>query len=297
MRSLLLLILAVLAAPLHAAELTFLQAVTLDGSDRDFGGFSAIELGPEGRRITLVSDRGTLRRGRIERNGQGRITAVRLGAAISLNDPDGQPVTGHHADSEGLAVAPDGALFVSFEGDHRVWRYDAPGAPAQPLPRHPDFRAFQDNSGMEPLAIGPDGAIYTLPERSGDLARPFPVYRYRNGRWSQPFAIPRRGRFLPVGADFGPDGWFYLLERDFRWSGGFASRVRRFRLTETGIAAEETLLTTPPGRHDNLEGIAVWADGSGRIRITMVADDNFNFLQTGEIVEYALSPPPAAPGG
>ena len=84
-----------------------------------------------------------------------------------------------------------------------------------------------------------------------------------------------------------PDGRLYLLERHF--SGlFFQSRVRVFNLENDRIMHEQTLFETPPGRHDNLEGISVWQDGQGRIRLTMISDDNFNFFQRTEIVDYVL---------
>ena len=62
---------------------------------------------------------------------------------------------------------------------------------------------------MEALAIQPDGTLLTMPERSGAEGRPFPVLRYRNDKWDQPFTISRDGDWLPVGADIGPDGRLY----------------------------------------------------------------------------------------
>lgn len=88
--------------------------------------------------------------------------------------------------------------------------------------------------------------------------------------------------------DFGPDGRLYLLERALRGL-FFATRVRRFEIAEGArVVSEETLLETAAGTHDNLEGISVWRDGAGDIRITMISDDNFRFLQRTEIVEYRL---------
>ena len=80
----------------------------------------------------------------------------------------------------------------------------------------------------------------------------------------------------------------YVLERHFAGIGGFASRVRRFTLSGDRIAREETLLETPLGAHDNLEGIAVWRGAGGRLRLTMISDDNFRFFQRTEFVEYAV---------
>ncbi len=136
--------------------------------------------------------------------------------------------------------------------------------------------------------MDPQGRLITLPERSGVLTRPFPVYRLGVDGWSQPFGIRRASPFLPVGGDFGPDGKFYLLERHLSGLLGFQSRIRRFELGETSVKSEETLLVTSPGTHDNLEGVAVWQDTAGDIRITLISDDNYRAYQRTEFVEYRL---------
>ena len=257
--------------------------------DPDFGGFSGIEITRDGQHFHAVSDRGTIRWGTIERDEQGRITRMGAEGWTRLRDATGKPLPkGRPADAEGIAIAPDGTIWISFEGVARVVRYDTPESPARPLPRPDAFARMQVNSSLEALAIDDQGTIYTLPERSGALRRPFPVWRWRDGEWDQPFAIPRSGNWLAVGADFGPDGRFYLLERDFMGLLGFLSRVRRFDLTENGAENETILLQTRPLQYDNLEGISVWDDGQG-IRITMISDDNFHFLQRTQIVEYRVA--------
>ena len=254
-----------------------------------FGGFSAIEMTDDGSAFTSISDHGAFVRGNITRDPDGHITAIDTGPVQRLKGLGKAPLTARRTDSEGLAIAPDGTAFVSFEGVARVLRYADLAGSAENLPDHPDFALMQRNSSLEGLAIGPDGTLYTLPERSGETTRPFPVYRFRNGTWDQPFAIPRRGEFLAVGADFGPDGRFYLLERKLEGLAGFASRVRSFAISDDAITDERTELETVPGQHANLEGLSVWADAQGRIRLTMVADDNFKFFMTTEIVEYTLT--------
>lgn len=90
-----------------------------------------------------------------------------------------------------------------------------------------------------------------------------------------------------MGADIGPDGRFYLLEREFTGV-GFRSRVRRFDMSDTALTNEITLIESHLLRHDNLEGISVWRDAAGALRLTMISDDNFNFFQRTELVEYTV---------
>lgn len=258
---------------------------------KTFGGFSGIDLTADGIGFLAITDRGHWAEGRILRDAAGRIKDVESRGMHPLRGPDKAPLTGKAADAEGLARTPDGGLLVSFEGPARVWRYAGLSGPATPLPSHPDFRRLQINSALEALAVDAQGRIYTLPERSGALDRPFPVYRFEEGAWDKALSIPRRDGFLPVAADIGPDGRFYLLERDFTpWMGfwGFSSRIRSFRMTAGAFVDERIVLQTQPGRHDNLEGLSVWRDGTGAIRLTMISDDNFIRFQRTEIVEYRL---------
>jgi len=254
--------------------------------DPAFGGFSAIELSEDGTTFTVLSDRAVVTSGRITRH-EGRITGVTAGPLTRLRNPEGRRMAGHVGDSEGLAIGPSGPMFVSFEGVDRVWAYEDP-ARALPLPRLAEWDGLEPNGGLEALAIDADGALYTLPERSGQANQPFPLWRFRDGAWQQVAEIPRRGGFLPVGADFDAEDRFYLLEREFTGI-GFRSRVRRFGLDEAGITGEEVLLESALLEHDNLEGIAVWSPAPGHIRLTMISDDNFFPLQSTQIVEYDLT--------
>jgi hypothetical protein len=267
----------------------YVGSFTWATGDERMGGMSAIELDATGTRFVALSDRGGWTGGRLLRDAAGQITGIEAAPVMALRAQGTDPLEQARSDSEGLALAPDGTAYVSFEGVARVLRYRKLDGPAENLPTPKAFRALQRNSALEALAIGPDGALYTLPERSGSETRPFPVWRFQAGKWDQPFSLPRRGTFLPVAADFGPDGRLYILERQFRGVMGFASRVRRFEIGPKGLRREELLLETRPGQHDNLEGLAVWRDRAGDIRLTMISDDNFRFFQRTEIVEYRVS--------
>ncbi len=268
-------VLSVLGVRATAAEDSFVWT----HDDEAFGGFSALDITADGTGITAISDRGGWLRGTIRRE-DGRIVGIEAGAVQPLRGTNGNPLRGRAADAEGLAVAPDGTAFVSFEMQTRVARYADLGGPAQALPVHGDFRTMPLNGSLESLAIDEDGALYTIPEETD--ADAYPVYRLRGGEWDVAFTLPKRGVFLPVGADI-LQGRLYVLERAF-YGVGFASRVRSFAMDGT---AEVTLMQSRVGQFDNLEGIAVWRDGADTV-LTMISDDNFNPLQRTQIVEQRI---------
>jgi len=281
---------AVAASAQPASRAAFVGQFTWHQAFKGFGGFSGFELAADGLRFWTVSDEGMIVTGRLQRqDSDGPITGVSITSANMLKTSKGVPVTGIYNDAEGLAVAPDGTIIVSFEGYHRLAEYTAPDAAAIRIPRPKAFETLQNNSSLEALAIDAAGWLYTMPERSGALNRPFPVYRYAKGQWDQPFAIPRRGAFLMSGADFGPDGRLYVLERDFGWLTGFQTRIRSFAFSARGLTDEQEILVSRAGEFDNLEGLSVWRDASGTIRLTMISDDNFNSFQRTEIVEFRLT--------
>jgi hypothetical protein len=242
----------------------------------------------DGLGFAALSDRGAIIEGRFRRDEAGRITRVDTGGLRMLEVPPGPEPDDFRTDTEGLAADGGGGFYVSTESVTRVLFF-APGATRPDvLPSPRDFADMDENGGLEGLAIGPEGAIYTLPEVSHRTDATAPLYRYRNGIWDRPALIPVRDGFLPVGADFGPDGKLYLLERKFFGLGGFATRVRRLSLRAGGAPLEETLVETRAGSFGNLEGIAVWRDGAGDLRLMMISDDNFLPVLGTEVVEFRV---------
>ena len=259
------------------------------GDAEAFGGFSGIEVSDDGSTFVAITDRSHVTRGVITRE-DGVITQVAHSKLEKLRSPRGVPLTGIWADSEGLAIAPDGTVTVSFEIAHRTVSYTSGQKRGRDLPANPATDNMVANSSQEALAVGPDGTLYMIPEGDGAETTPHVVYRLRPGasKWESPFTIPRYRPYVPVGADIGPDGRLYVLERHLSSIFGFTSRVRRFDMKPDGLSNETILLESDVGAHDNLEGLAVWRDADGLIRLTMVSDDNFKFFQVTEIVEYVV---------
>lgn len=286
MRRCLAIALSLIASCAGAQSAELLQAYTWHSDDPGFGGLSGFDFTDSaGTRFVAVSDRGGIFDGTITRDGP-RISSVQTSTVRPIPLPDGRvPAVKRANDSEGLAIGRDGRRVVSFEGTHSL-RIVPRDGPTRVLPGAPEFRHFISNASLEALAIDDRNRLYTLPERSGQLRRAFPVYRLGSDGWERFGQIARHGGFFAVGADIGPDGRFYLLERSFTGL-GFRSRVRRFTIGTASMQQEETLLITPTGRHQNLEAIAVWRAADG-LRMTLVSDDNFSRLLRTQLVEYAL---------
>ena len=271
-----------------AQSLQLVSSHTWRGAGEGFGGFSSLELDTNGEHFITTSDKGMIAGGVLVRR-NGRIVDVDEPVLEVLRGEGGKTQQHFETDAEGLAIAEDGSRYISYEGLHLILKY-APNGTITRVAQPAAFRKFTRNSSMEALAIDSDGTLFTMPERSGRLDRPFPVWRFRKGKWDQKLSISRSGGFLPVGADFGPDRRLYVLERNFAGLSGFASRVRSFEVTERALRDEKVLLQTTFGTHDNLEGIAVWRTDQGNIRVTMISDDNFRLFQKTEFVEYRLVP-------
>ena len=260
----------ILLAPVgNAAELELVSRLRMLSEHPHFGGISGIEVFDEGRRAYLLSDRGRIFDATLNRD-QGQISENKVKAGF---------VSWFGDDSEGLAF--DGRrYFVSYEGVARV------GQPWQQcFPGHPDFVDLRGNRALEALAISDNGDFYALPEKRLDRDAGFPIYRSKFGGWDIVSHLEPNDKFKPVGADFGPDGLLYVLERSFGiW--GFRSQIRRLNPDLGG--AGETIFVSDSADFDNLEGLSVWLDETGQTRLTLVADDNFEPFLRNELVEFIL---------
>lgn len=236
--------------------------------------------------MTVLSDRGNLVQADLIRE-NGDIQAITPKFHSALFDQNGRLLEPDFRDVEGLAIASDGTAYASFELEHRVVRLNTQTSTTYDLPGHPDFGQLAKNTGLEALAIHPDGRLFTLSEAAADASGTTPLYSLENGRWRIIHRVPVSRPFRPVGADFDDQGRLYLLERAVTPL-GFRTQIRRLDLGSETIKAA-VLLTTLPAAFDNLEGLSVWRDQTGGLRLTLVSDDNFFLLQTTQIVEFALS--------
>lgn len=251
-------------------------------------GLSGIEVAPDGVSFEMVSDRGWLIAGRFERDG-GRIVGLAVDRYVPLLTSDGFPVSAYPdnawSDAEGIAVLPDGTRYVSFERGAHVRRYDVAGGRATIVVDHPSFDDYAENRQLEAIAVDPEARIVAIPEQAHRSTRAFPVYRLDDAGWTVVGRIAPEGRFAIVGADYGPDGRLYVLERAHILGRWWRSRIRRF---DAPGGAGEVLWTSRHGAFHNLEGIAVWSDGDAFV-ITLVSDDNLRSSEPAQFVELRLT--------
>lgn len=272
------LILALLiCGPAAFAETTLLSNIQpkLQGQ----GGMSALELTNNGTRFYALSDQGYLSIGSVTRL-NGVISDLVVEDIVTLKAPNGSRDSRTRFDTEGLALDGKGGFYISLEGPARVWHYSSPTAAPTQIATPAAFESYGRNSSFEALAILENGHIVTLPERSGRHDTPFPAYEWNGNDWSVRFQLSRVVPFLPVAADLGPDGALYILERDFQ---GFLFRSQVRRITPD--LTVETVLNTS---HENLEGIDVWRDAEGALRMTMISDNNLKDWLPTRVVEYRL---------
>ena len=191
-------VLAVIAAMsfghLPSGQALYVGSVDLPSDPGRLGGYSGLELGPDGRQMVLISDRGRLVRGHLSR--QNGALSVTTGPAISFLDRNGRRLSGTANDAEGLAIGPQGDMFISFEATHRVLRYPAGQTRPIPMPRHTAFQNMPSNGGLEALAVGARGVLYAIPERVWTRSRRIPVGLCRWGTIAK--CSPTRRNYLHV---------------------------------------------------------------------------------------------------
>ncbi|MGR3511434.1 MAG: esterase-like activity of phytase family protein [Paracoccaceae bacterium] len=250
-------------------------------------GVSGLEVTPDGMGFVAVADRGWWLEGLFQREGDA-ITAVDIERVEPIIGQDGFPVSarrvGDWSDAEGLALAPDGTAWVSFERWAHVWRFDRVYGRAQWIKDHPTFYDHADNWQLEAAAIDPNGTIYVFSEKP--LPEGFPIYRLgEDDLWVIDGYLPEQDVFAIVGADFAPDGALYLLERKLVVGIWWQNRIRRVRLD----GSEDVILWTGErGAFGNLEGLSVWEDERG-LRLTLVSDNNGKEKAPTEFVEFRLT--------
>jgi hypothetical protein len=274
---------------LQAGRFRYAGGLVLKGPrERGFGGLSDLRIGPDGA-LTSVSDEGGLLRGRIVLDEHGRLTGLRDTVLEPLTGEDGRPLEHKvDADSEGLAIWPDGALMVSFERRHRIWFYPARGGPPRSLPI-PSI-SMPVNKGLEGLstapAMGPnaywagvEGGSVWLCRKTRACVRWTGMPGPGLGCRLSALAEATRRRLVILHHCFNP----FTASSRVRVE---VVRIPPRPMDVAPILAE--LKIAAPMTVDNLEGVAAVRAPGGGLRLYLISDDNFSDDQRTLLLAFDL---------
>lgn len=263
------------------AGAVLLGAFRVDDVAPRAAGLSGLHVDADGRRMLALDDRSFFYVADILRKGD---APVGLGPVerLPLRQADGRPMYG--ADSEGLAVLPDGTLAVSYEDLAAILLHRGERSIGTSLARPLHLLRLPRNEGIEALAVLPGGGLLALTE--GRRGWRHLVWRVDpDGHWRPLRGLaPSRG-FRPVGADVGPDGRLWVLERAWHLPLRFATRIRTFRVGADRLSDPRTVLRTAVGEWGNFEGISVRAATGGSV-VALVSDDNGLDLLPAHYAEF-----------
>lgn len=273
-------------------SLSFLGGIVMKLEDENFGGFSGLDVSPDGKSFITVSDRGHWLRGNF---------IYRDGMLAGVGNVEMAPIrnTGGNVDerksrSDAEAVAAWSAegigakVIVGFERRERVEQFDLGRhgleAPAEPVRLPRAAGEGESNGEIEALGRfneGPlKGWLIAISERNETPAGELRGWLWRKGKTHE-FHLARHEDYRVTGLAVLPGGEEIItVERSFTPPIRVGMAMRRFKVgdLERQKAGAGQLVfegKIPAWRIDNMEGIAAHQDDRGTI-ITVISDDNFN---------------------
>ena len=278
-------------------SLNFLAGFELKSADPRFGGLSGLAMAASGERLYAISDRGYWVSASTRHDGEGRLIGLDGWEIAPLLAPDGLPVRGRQTDAEALARDRDGSFIVSFEQEHRLWRYPPSSppfrVPPQAVPTPLELAHAPNNGGMEAVAVLPDGRILVITEEYENPDGSLKAWLMEQERFAALSYLPSDG-YRPTDMTALANGDVLVLERRFSLLGGWGARVRRLSreslLPGARLKGEEIARIAPPLPVDNYEGIAVREKEGGETFVYLVSDDNYSPLQRTLLLQFRLDP-------
>ena len=305
-----------------SAPFAFVRGSHLSSPAASFGGLSSLAAAGASSTLLGVTD-------------DGRLLAIPSAPGATdtawmtpLQDAEGNSLVGAFSasglrlsDAEGLTRDAEGQLYVSFEREHRVWRYPPTGGRASALGFGPVLSACNGagmtggNEGVEALvwlpvtAVAPPvgGQLLAICEGEGSRTDPAvgagaaPAWLLDPLQPSSTAAIALEyelhGTLRPVDLAYVPGAGLLVLERDY--TPGYGNRIALRHVPEHEVHAARAapgarlqarlLLEMTPDccAVDNFEGLAVRLEGE-QLRLWLASDDNFSSRQRTLLYELTL---------
>lgn len=274
-------------------DLRFRGGLDMRSGAEGLGGFSGLDISPDGRRMIAVSDRGLWLTADLKYDRAGMLSGLSNTELVPVRGLDGKPLKGRKStDSESIARLTDGSLVVGFEQSHRLRRYSFPGEPAQRIRAPLVLGTSPPNGGAEAITRLWGNQLLILSDRLEARAGIATGWVGAGEEW-RAVGFRKTGIFRPVGAATRDDGMVFILERRFSTLGGLGTRISVTPGREIAPGAifgsRELAELSPPLVSDNFEGIAVRRGKSGETLIYIISDDNFHDLQRNLLLMFSLA--------
>lgn len=281
--------------------LSYRGGLVLEAQTGRFGGWSAVEITPDGERLLAVSDSASWMTARLVYDRDGELAGVSEARLAPMLGVDGEVLTGAHADAEGLAPLGGGRYAVSFERDHRILVYeigaDWSGIETAIPTRYntpPGLNRLRENGGIEALAPAETG-LWAAVEYPIVEGQPHTIWHV-----TQDDAVAHSVRltdgFGLTGLARAGEDELIVIQRF--WSRQAGNRIRISRLGESELSlsgafsAEQGIDLIaeigPEMTVDNIEGAAI-AVIAGEPRLFLMSDDNFNPDQRTLLLSFGFS--------
>jgi len=279
-------------------KLIFQGGFAMTSAKKNFGGLSGLHIDRDGRRLLAVTDTGYWLTASLQYDALGNLSGIDKVKMSKLRDPSGKKISGKKkADSEAIELIA-GGLVISFERNHRLWRYQpedgSPKGPAAEIPVPAQVKDAPGNGGLEAITELADGRLLIVTEgwRDNDdsLRGWLRVGKGADADWST-VSYATTEDFLPTDFARLPSGDLLALERRYTPVTGPAARLQIVKAGDihanTVIRGREIAQIWLPLTVDNMEGVAVVIRGDETF-IYLVSDDNFSSFQRSLLLMFKL---------
>ena len=281
----------------RVGKLIWRGGISMTAKSASFGGWSDLHVAPDGKALSSISDEGSWLTATIDYDSEGNLFGLSNGRIGSLLGLDGKPLDSKvMSDAEGMARLPDGSWLVSFERQHRFWRYPTLDSTPTEIEGPADLGQQPNNGGVEAVTALADGRIIAISEEyvvTPGMLRGWVGQPAGGGRYTwQAFDYAKTPDFNPTALVQLPDGSFCLLERAFDMVRGVRVRVMQFDAADVRpggtVRARELARLAPPYAADNLEGLSAGRGPHGETLLWLISDDNFNPVQRNILLMFEL---------